>query len=68
MPKTNCFSVRPGSLFNYRGVTYKVLENDTLTCTLHAKEVDKIRPKRIRIGYHPGQEIFLRWVPHKLRD
>lgn len=67
MPKTNCLSARPGSLFNYKGRIYKLVANDTLEQKLRAKAIEPPFDL-ISILYSPGQEIFLRWVPHNLRD
>lgn len=63
MPKANTFAVRPGSILHAWDTTWKVLENNTLDQYLILGEIDNLSHRK-RIRYHPGDEIFLRWIPH----
>lgn len=65
MPKVNCYAARPGSILRAWDKSWKILDNDTLNHILILGEVDGTAQKRVR--YHPGDEIFLRWVPHTTR-
>jgi len=59
---TNCFAIRPGSIFKYKNEIWKVLENDTLNQILVILSRDS--QSRKRIHYSSGMEINLRWTPH----
>lgn len=63
MPRMNCYSARPGSIVHIFDKTWKILENNTLECYLILGEINNLTHRK-RIRYTPGQEIFLRWVPH----
>lgn len=63
MPRVNTYSARPGSILRAWDTTWKILENDTLECYLILGEIDNLSHRK-RVRYRPGDEIFLRWVPH----
>jgi hypothetical protein len=60
---TNCFAIRPGSIFAYKDQVWKVTRNDTLAQILSlASMTGPTQTKRIR--YRAGDEINLRWTPY----
>lgn len=62
MPKQACISMRPGTIFGFKGEVYRVISNETLLRRFTAQNTK--RPSDIRsFNYMPGQEIQVRWVP-----
>lgn len=61
MPKQSCFSMRPGTIFGYRGEAWKVISNDTLIRRFTACKIGTSLTKSWK--YSPGQEITIRWAP-----
>lgn len=66
MPRMSTYAARPGSLFAYKERVYRITENDTLGCRITARALEAPRDT-IHLRYRPGDEIFLRWVPHTRR-
>lgn len=64
MPRMNTFSARPGSILKAWDTTWKIIENDTLNMTILLEAIDEPGHRK-KVRYHPGDEIFLRWVPHQ---
>ena len=66
MPTQSCFSLRPGTLFGYKGRTWKVLSNDTLAQVFRAKTIDTqlhVPTETKSFRYSAGQSIQIRWKP-----
>jgi hypothetical protein len=67
MPNTNCFAIRPGSIFATSDGVFKVVGNHTLDQKLFTRRVDN--PKITKVfRYRAGQEINLRWKPTEHRN
>ena len=67
MPRVNTFAARPGSLLRAWDTTWRIIENNTLDQYLILEDIDR-RSNRKRVRYQPGDEIFLRWIPHRHVD
>lgn len=68
MPTQSCFSLRPGTLFGYKGRTWKVLSNDTLAQVFRAKTIPSkdelfLATETKSFRYSAGQVIQIRWKP-----
>lgn len=63
MTTVNCFAIRPGSIFKYKGLRWVVRENDTLNQILRIESIEDLSRKKIH--YTSGMEINLQWTTHE---
>lgn len=61
--KQNCFSLRPGTKFGFKGLIWRVTDNDTLNQTFTAVRVENGIRFTKKFHYVAGQEISIRWKP-----
>jgi len=58
----NCFSMRPGTLFGFKGQAFRVVSNDTLAERFTARALEA--PQEVKtFRYPPSKEIAVRWIP-----
>lgn len=57
----NCFSMKPGTIFGYKGDSWKVIANDTLLERFTASKMGTQETKSFR--YPSNREISIRWKP-----
>lgn len=64
---TNCYALRPGTEFTFKGDRWKVTDNDTLNniFTATTERLGILFTKKFR--YTPGQEISVALMPHARR-
>ena len=63
--KQSAVSMRPGTILGYKGVTWRVISNDTLVRRFTMSQIGA--PVTKTIQYSPGQEIDIRWKPEERR-
>lgn len=55
-------SMRPGTIFGYKGDSWKVIANDTLLQRFTAQNIN--HPKITKSwAYHSGASMMIRWSP-----
>lgn len=59
--------MRPGTIFGYKGASWKVIANDTLLQRFTAQNMNN--PKLTKSwSYHAGAAIAIRWSPTYRKD
>ena len=64
--KQNCYSLRPGTILGYKGESWKVIANDTLSRRFTLRTLYPPYQRK-SFNYSPGQEIDIRWSPSDRR-
>lgn len=60
--KQNCYSLRPGTILEYKFQSWRVIANDTLLRTFTVQSQTKPRTTKT-FRYRAGQEISIIWSP-----